>query len=247
MTFTPDSVPLSDWNEAPPPNGEPGWWSAFIAERVNRESPLPIAADERTRLLDRVDARPVRRRADWEETTAFTADASPAALDSLARRLVRRPGLTPFTGALTSGPTKFRVLPADPDAAKKPRTASNPGHYTLGENVRLVVSRRPDGARIVNEASIQFFSPDPTKPAPGKPHEIRLPDGYNTWAAAWVRGFSVLWVLQKGTVRSYDFTNPAEVKETTLEQPANREKVPKSILDALRAMVDVFRVPATPQ
>ena len=247
VTFTPDSVPASDWNEAPPRDGEPGWWLVFIAERLNRELPLPTAADERTHLLDRVMRDLFGAAPTAEETTAFTADASPAALDSLAKRLVHRPGLTPFTGALTSGTTKFRVLPADPDAAKKPRTASNPGRYTLGENVRLVVSRRPDGMRIVNEASIQFFSPDPTKPAPGEPHEIKLPDGYNTWAAAWVRGSNVLWVLQKGNVRSYDFTNPAEVKETTLEQPANLEKVPKSILDALRAALDVLDAPASPK
>ena len=169
-----------------------------------------------------------------EETAAFIADrfSRPRSIRWRSASL-HRPGLTPFTGALTSGPTKFRVLPADPDAAKKPRTASNPGRYTLGENIRLVVSRRPDGTRIVNEASIQFFSPDPTRPPPGEPHEIKLPDGYNTWAAAWIRGSTVLWVLQKGNVRSYDFTNPAEVKETTLEQPANLEKVPRAILDAL--------------
>jgi beta-lactamase regulating signal transducer with metallopeptidase domain len=246
VTFLPDSVPASDWNEAPPPVGEPGWWSGFIAERVGHESPLPTAADERTRLLDRVmrdlfGAAPTR-----EETNAFTADASPAALDSLARRLVQRPGFTPFTGALTSGPTKFRVLPADPNAAKTPRTASGPGHYTLGENARLVVSHRPVGRRIVNEGSIQFFSSDLTRPAPGKPHEIRLPDGYNTWAAAWVRGSNMLWVLQEGTVRRYDFTNPADVKETTLQQPAIRGEVPGSILDALRSAIDVPAAPAAP-
>ena len=109
-------------------------------------------------------------------------------------RSIRWPGASRIVPAshrsrarCTSGPTKFRVLPADPDAAKKPRTASNPGRYTLGENARLVVSRRPVGARIVNEASIQFFS-GPGQARPGEPHEIKLPDGYNTWAAAWVRG-----------------------------------------------------------
>jgi hypothetical protein len=146
---------------------------------------------------------------------------------------------------LTSGTTIFRVLAADPDAAKKPRIANNPGRYTLGENIRLIVSRRPDGTRIVNESSIQFFSPDPTKPPPGPAHEIKLPDGYNTWAAAWIRGSSVLWVMQKGSVRNFDFTNPAEVKQTTLEQPANLEKVPGPIRGALRALIDVQSPPAT--
>ena len=120
------------------------------------------------------------------------------------------------------------------------RTANNPGRYTLGENIRLIVSRRPDGTRIVNEASIQFFSPDPTRPPPGKPREIKLPDGYNTWAAAWMAVSNVLWVLQQGSVHRYDFTAPADVKETTLEVPGNRGKVPEPIFDALRAMVNVL-------
>ena len=102
----------------------------------------------------------------------------------------------------------------------------------------------------MNEASIEFFSPDPTRPAPGGPHEVKLPDGYNTWAAAWVRGSTVLWVLQKGNLRSYDYTNPAQVKETTLDQPANLGPAPELILDALRAKVDLLDAPpatASPQ
>jgi hypothetical protein len=51
-------------------------------------------------------------------------------------------------------------------------------------------------------------------------------------------------VLQKGNVRSYDFTDSAQVKETTFEEPANLDKVPKPILDALRAALDV---PGTPK
>ena len=33
VTFTPDSVPASDWNEPPPLDGEPGWWLDFISRR----------------------------------------------------------------------------------------------------------------------------------------------------------------------------------------------------------------------
>ena len=47
----------------------------------------------------------------------------------------------------------------------------------------------------------------------------------------------------KGLVRKYDFTTPAQVKETTLEEPANLEKVPKPILDALRAALNVPGAP----
>jgi hypothetical protein len=115
-----------------------------------RKSPLEgRLVDERTRPLDRAMRNLFGAAPTTDATTAFTADASPDALDSLAKRLAQHPGLTPFTRTLTSGTTKFRILPADPEVARKPRPASNPGHYTLGENVRLVVSRRPDGTRII--------------------------------------------------------------------------------------------------
>ncbi len=130
---------------------------------------------------------------------------------------------------------------------KRPRIANNPGRYTLGEAAVLVVIRRPVGERLVNEGSIQFFSPDPTKPARGKPCQLKLPDGYGTWAAAWVRGTNVLWVMQERNVRSYDFTNPAEVGETTLEHAADFERVPKPVLDALRAAAGVLDLPASPK
>jgi beta-lactamase regulating signal transducer with metallopeptidase domain len=236
VTITTNPVPLCDGNENPALNGEPRWWLDHITARLSRHLPFPADRDGRERLLERVAMELFGTSA---SDPAFVADNTPAALDSLAKRYFHRPGLHAWAGPLTSGPTKFRVLPADPDAAKKPRVANNPGRYTLGENIRLIVSRRPADDRIVNEARIQFFSVDPAKPAPGEPHEIKLPDGYDTWAAAWVRGTTVLWVLQKGSVRSYDFTNSAQVKETTLEEPANLDKVPKPILDALRAALDV--------
>jgi hypothetical protein len=59
-----------------------------------------------------------------------------------------------------------------------------------------------------------------------------------------MRGGTMLWVQQKGGIRSYDFSNPAQVKETLLEEPAHLEKVPKPIRDALPAALDV---PAAPQ
>jgi hypothetical protein len=53
----------------------------------------------------------------------------------------------------------------------------------------------------------------------------------------------VLWIKQKGIIRSYDFNNPAQVKETTFREPTDLEKVPKRILDALP---DVLDVPSAP-
>ena len=243
VTVTTTPVPLSDWNEEQPLDGEPRWWLDFITARLSRNLPLPADAEARKLLLYRAAMELFGTPVSEEANAAFVADTTPTALDSLAKRLAHRAGLTAYTGSLQSAPTKFRVLPADPDVAKRPRVACNPGWYTLGENIRLDVSRRPDGTRTVNEASILFFSPDPKADAPGKPVALKLPDGYNTWAAVWMRGGTVLWVQQKSGIRSYDFTNPAQVKETNLEEPANLEKVPKPILDVLRAAFDVPGAP----
>jgi beta-lactamase regulating signal transducer with metallopeptidase domain len=246
VSFKPDSIPTSDGNDESRLNTGPRWWLDFINTHLAQDLPLPADDEERSRLVYRAGLELFGTPLSAEEIAAFVSDHQPSALDSLAKRLAQRPGLSAFSGVLTSGPTRFRVLPADPDAAKRPRTASNPGRYTLGENAVLVVTRRPEGERIVNEASIRFSSPDPNKPAPGNPHEIRLPDGENTWAAAWIRGATMLWVAQKGTVRNFDFTNPAQVKETILTEPAMLEKVPKPILDALRASANVRAAPAAP-
>lgn len=245
VTVTTGAVPLYDWNEDTTVlDGEPRWWLDFITARLQRTLPIPADKDERERLLDRAVRDLFGTAPTAEEIAAFVADRESTALDSLAKRLFHRPDLLAWAGPLTSAPTKFRVLAADPDAAKKPRTASNPGSYTLSANASLAVSRRLDGERIVNEASIRFSSPDPRKPAPEKPYELKLPDGYGTWAAAWVRGGSVLWVTQKGNVRSCDFSNPAQVKETMFEEPANLARVPQPILNALRAALPAASQPA---
>jgi hypothetical protein len=242
VTFTPAPVSLTGNFTDERAKGEPGWWLDFIKERLSRDLPLPAEAAERGRLLDRAMRDLFGTAPTPEETAAFVADRAPDPIEALAKRLAQRAGTSSFTGTLQSGPTKFRVAPADPDAAKRPRTASNPGRYTLGEHVRLVVIRRGVGERIVNEASIQFFSPDPAKPAPGEPHELKLPDGYGTWATAWVRGRTVLWLQERsGGVRRYDFANPTKVKEEATEP----DKVPADIREALRAALPSPAPPAT--
>jgi hypothetical protein len=100
-----------------------------------------------------------------------------------------------------------------------------------------VVKRGGKGEGIVNEASILFFPADRGKSAPGKPYPIKLPDGYDTWAAAWHRGMAGLWVYQHGKIRSYDFTNPAQVKEATFERPASLDQVPRPIREVLEKSV----------
>ena len=94
VTFLPDSVPLSDWSEAPPRDGEPGWWPVFITERLHGDLPLPTAADERgLRLLDRV----MRDLFGPPRLPTKRPHSPPTChrlrLDSLARRLVHAPAL----------------------------------------------------------------------------------------------------------------------------------------------------------
>ena len=119
VTLTTKPVPASDWNEAPPLEGIDGWWPAFIVERLGRELPLPAAADERTRLLDRV-MRELFGAARCEEIAAFTADGSPAAR-FVGQALQKSSRPDPVHRQRGTGPTIFRVLP-DPEPRKKPRT-----------------------------------------------------------------------------------------------------------------------------
>ena len=123
VTLTPGPVPLADWNEAPVLNGQPLWWLDFIAARLNLATPLPADAAERAELLRRTVADIFYSDATAEEIATFVADREPDALKSLAKRLAARSSLTPFSGSLQSGTTKFRVTAADPKGAKP---ANNP-------------------------------------------------------------------------------------------------------------------------
>jgi len=237
VTFIPAPVSASGrWNDELLRSG-PLWWLDFIADRLSRDMPLPDAAAERERLLDRAMRDLFGTAPTREETAAFVTDRAPNAMDTLANRLAQRAGISPFTGTLQAGETKFRVLAVDPDAAKRPRVATGPGRYTLGDLVRLVIVRKLDGKRYVNEADIRFFSGDPKAEPPGKPHEIKLPDGLLTWAIAWERDSTVLWVAEKGVLRSCDFTTPALVKETRIE-PADITNVPEPLRESLRAAIE---------
>ena len=213
-------------------------WGRIIAERVERELPLPAAAAEREQIIRRVTLDLFGEPPTPEEIAAFVADDAPTAPAALEKRLLHRPGIAPFTGTLPPGDIQFRVLAADPDAAKRPRVVTGPGYYILGDNERLHVERTPNGHRRTNKATIQFFSSDPKADPPGKPYEIALPDGLLTYAIAWERGAGVLWITQNGMVRSYDFTHPAQVKETRFE-PGSIDHVPAQFREALKAALDV--------
>jgi hypothetical protein len=238
VTFTPDQVRLANWNEDPAAPGGPRWWLDFIQAQLSRDLPLPNDPEERKRLVYRAGLRIFGTPLTADEIASFVSDRDPNAIESLAKRLAQRAGTTAFTGSLQSGETKFRVLPADPDAAKKPRTATNPGHYTLADNAVLVVSRRPDGERIVNEAEIRFYSADGKQPLPGPPFPLKLPDGYGTWSVAWIRGAKVFWLSDRGHIHRYDFTDPTKVKEAAHDEPEKLKQVPEAIKKALNAALE---------
>jgi beta-lactamase regulating signal transducer with metallopeptidase domain len=121
VTLTPGPLPLFDWNESPAPDGEPRWWLDFITARLNLATPLPADPAERKALLRQVMADLFLQNVypTDEETDAFLKDTSPQALANLAERIFHRPGVRAWSGPLQSGPTKFRVAAADPNAAKR--------------------------------------------------------------------------------------------------------------------------------
>ena len=117
------------------------WWLKFVTERVDRESPVPASQDERKLILFRVVQDLFGTSPQTTEADAFYGDKSPEALHNLALLLSKRTWLTPVTGSIKSGPTKFKVLPADPNAATRPRIVTTPGRYNVGDELRLEVTR----------------------------------------------------------------------------------------------------------
>ncbi len=220
VTFTPEPVSVNGTRGGG--EGDPKMWLGFIKERLSLDTPLPADAAERKPILARVTLDLFGTVPTAEELAAFTADGA-TALDALAERLAQRTGTTPFTGSLQGGATKFRVVANDAEAASKPRVCVGPGNRTLGGNARLVIVQKPVGDRRVNEAHIKFSQPDPEAARPPEAYAIKLPDGHLTWAIAWERGSKVLWVAEKGRVRSYRFGVPHKVLEARFE--------PGSIID----------------
>ena len=239
VTFLPGAVMLTS-KETPI---DPDWWLKFITERLEREAPVPLDTKEREYLLYRVVRELFGTAPSTTEGDAFAADKSPDALKNLAVLLTKHKYGTRCEGSISAGETKFRVLPPDPDADKKPRVAMNPGRYTLGGSTTLVVTRRPDGRRIVNEAHLSYNSP-PEEGIPAPHHKIELPDGYDTWAVGCVRGETVLWLSQKGRLLKIDFTNFGKIQETLYEgEKTATAPIPADIHEALRAALTVPDAP----
>jgi beta-lactamase regulating signal transducer with metallopeptidase domain len=105
-------LPLSDWNQSPPKNGAPSWWLELIKADLAQNLPLPTDPEERRRLVYRVGMEVFGTPLSKDEIDAFVSDHESTALDALANRFAQRTGTTPFTGELTSAPTKFKVLPS---------------------------------------------------------------------------------------------------------------------------------------
>ncbi len=174
-----------------------------IADRIALEAPLPKSTADRELLIVHATQNLFGQSPTEAEVAMFTTDVAPDALEKLTARLQAKPRPIPFSGKLQTGETTFKVLPADPNAAKAPRTATGPGRYVLGENVHLQVTETTDGDKRTNKATILFLSPDPKVALPHQPYEIELPEGNGTYALAWERGAEVLWIMQAPMIKRW--------------------------------------------
>lgn len=177
-----------DWSKPDDPKDPAELWKKRIAERVEREAPIPESRADREQLIRRVTLDVFGVPPTQEEIAAFVADHAPDALAKLTASLQAKPRVEPWNGKLATGETKFHVTAADPKTATAPRTANTPGRYVLGDNIDLLVSQTTTEARRANKAVIAFLLPDPKVASPHKAYTIELPDGLATYGIAWERG-----------------------------------------------------------
>ena len=144
VTLTPGPVPAKVHQEPDQVDGTPGWWPKWIAERLSRELPLPVSAEERMRILDRVTDYLFGTAPTAEEIAAFVEDRSPDALESLQQRLMpSRP----------KGVRRRAAIRLDdvPRSARRPRrsktTTRNQPPRQISTRQRHVVRSRPPGRR----------------------------------------------------------------------------------------------------
>lgn len=229
VTVVTSPVEMKDWNEIVVPDQIPTWWKDLIGSRLKRTLPLPADPEERRRLLYRVAmdlfgtpfAKSIQDR--------FVADLNDGALERLTETLSSLPEPRVFSGSLESAPTRFHVLPPDPDAAKRPKIADGPGRYSLAENIVLAISRRPIRDRIANEASISFSTDDARSPDGVPPKKLNLADGYDSWMIGWIRGGTRIWIRDQNGIQEVDFSDPSHVRTESVEE----SNVPREIREAL--------------
>lgn len=190
-------------------------WKKQVAERLASEAPLPQNAADREQLIRRAMLDLTGVAPTTEEIEQFVADPSPEALENLIARIQALKPIDPWTGKLPTGITKFRVIAADPNAAKRPRMATTPGRYVLSNSAHLMVQQvTASDAPRKNSAQIAFLSPDPREASPYEPFEIKLPDGLNNYAMLWVRDTGQLQIVEQGSIRTVDYSNPGSVTES---------------------------------
>jgi hypothetical protein len=254
VRMSPTQVGTRHMNGFQDPKDAADLWNKFVAERVARVMPIPAGAADREQLLRRLVRDLFDEEPSKSEIAAFVADKSPAATNSIASRdlLVTRVldgrNISPFTGTLPPGEITFKVLAADPDAAKRPRVATGPGFYNIADKRRLAISQSRNGKRRVNNAEIifySFYSYNKDKPTP-KPYTVTLPEGRLTYAVVWDRDATELWVSQKGLLRRIDFSNPSEVKEVRFKS-ADNSNIPERFRKAIKAVLDVPGAPVQQQ
>lgn len=221
------------------PVGQGELWNKQVAERVASEAPLPQNAADREELIRRAMLDLTGVAPTTEEIELFVSDPSPEALENLIARIQAQNPIQPWTGKLPTGITKFRVTAADPNAAKRPRVATTPGRYVLSNSAHLMVQQVTAGdAPRKNSAKIAFLSANPREASPHEPFEIKLPDGLNNYAMIWVRDSGQLQIVEQGSIRTIDFSNPGYVTESTANEnlsPEFRALLPEGLLKTLPA------------
>ncbi|MCA9189841.1 MAG: M56 family metallopeptidase [Pirellulaceae bacterium] len=206
------------------------WWLNFITERLNRETPVPADRTEREYLLYRVVMELFGQAPSTTIGEAFANDHSPDALRNLAITLSNRSTIATCSGSIRPGQIRFRVLGIDEDAGQRPRVATEPGWYTLGDSLRLSVTRRPLGEQAVNEASLIYFRQGQNNLV----HHITLPSGHQTWAAVHLKGTTEMWLGEEGLFRRFDFRDPVKVVETRFEgDRLNDSAIPTLVREAV--------------
>ena len=235
------------WTGPDDPKDPVELWKTVVRQRVEREAPLPSSSADRELVIRRVTLDLFGESPTAEEIATFIADNAQDAFAKLTARLQMKQRIETFVGQLPTGESKFRVIAADPNAAKAPRTTTSPGRYVLGDGVHLQVRQVNDNGKRTNSATILFLSSDPSDPkpyeiAPPKPYEIAFYTPDAPYAFVWQRGANTLWVTeisegspirpwllgsperpgpQKVTVRAFDFSNPANVKLSHVSSSEN--------------------------
>jgi hypothetical protein len=86
-----------------------------------------------------------------------------------------------------------------------------------------MVSSTAGDAPRKNSAKIAFLSANPREASPHEPSEIKLPDGLNNYAMIWIRNSGVLKIVEQGSIRTIDFSNPGSVTESTANENLSPE------------------------